>query len=649
MKTLFTFLLSICSLQSVIAQSFSDVASAAGLNHLFDVGDYHFGGGAAIIDFNNDGFEDIYVTGGANNDVLYQNNGDGTFTDVSVSANISSSYGFLSQGAIAGDFDNDGFDDLFITCRGPVNDFSAYGTNLLLKNNGNGTFSDVTVNSGVSNEVAFSTSAAFVDVNNDGFLDIYVANYWHEPFDDIVNEVGTLANFGSWEFTGRPNNLYVNNGDGTFTEAASQYGIDNNGVTWAVTFSDFDNDRDQDLMVLNDFGQEIVQSSTYQNEYPQESFTNITSTSGFNDLQGYDLTAMGVAVGDYDLNGTLDYYVTNTGKNFLFKNNGSGYFSDVTDQAGVRNEFYDVPLDTVYPWATNPICGCHWDSVVVGWGTNFVDYDNDMDLDLFVSNGSMNPNVFFGTDMGNTFYENNGDGTFTDITVTSNLGATDICRGSVSADFDNDGDIDLLVVVQKYYDGFSPQPTPNIHLYQNELNNTNNWLKVKLRGTLSNSDGVGARIRAVVGSQSLVQEVDGGSSTHSSNSKIVHFGLSGSTDTDTLQVLWPSGCVDEFYNVSANQLLEITESCILVGTRPTNGSNEFSIYPNPSSDILNIHNPYGVTVTIEIHNTLGEIMLQHKNILHKPKIDLTKLPTGTYSVRLISKTTTWIEKLVIVK
>lgn len=545
-----------------VGQTFTDVATSAGLDHEFHVGDYHFGGGAAVIDFDNDGFEDIYLIGGSNDDKLYRNNGAGGFIDVSSTAGIATTFPLHTIGAIAGDIDNDGHKDLFIAARCHKDSLDTYGPNVLLRNLGNGTFTDITVAAGISNDRAFSTSAAFTDVNGNGLLDIYVVNYWHEPFYDIVNSVGSLANFGDWEFTGHSNYLYINNGDGTFTESGNSFGVDDPGVGWACTFSDFDSDLDPDLMVLNDFGHEIEPSVMLRNE-SSDSFTDISTPSGFNNLNGYDLTAMGVATGDYDEDGDLDYYVTNTGKNFLFGNNGNGTFTDETHFAGVENEAYDVSLDTIYPWATMPVCGCLLDSVVVSWGTNFIDADNDTDLDLFVSNGGMNPNVFFGTHMANAFYENNGDATFTDISNSSMTASNDISRGSVNFDYDNDGDQDLLVVVQENHPNFEFTESTNVHLYRNDNNNGNSWLKVKLNSEEGNKDGIGARVSVHVDNRTLIREVRAGGSVHSSNSTIAHFGLGSYSTLDTVRIVWRSGCITELTNVSANQLLEVNESCLI--------------------------------------------------------------------------------------
>ena len=254
------------------AQFFKDVAEEANIEHVFDVGDYHFGGGAAVIDYNNDGWEDVFIAGGVNNDALYHNNGDGTFTNVANESGIFNvTKNALTMGAVAGDFDNDGYKELYITTRGTTNDYNDYIPNYLLKNNGDGTFSDISLSSGIAQDTAFSTCATLGDVNLDGLLDIYVGNFFSVPVSEVMDEYGfAITSFRPGDY----NYLYINNGNLTFEEVGEAMGCNDQGTAWSVVFTDYDNDADMDIYIANDFGF-FLPNALYRNEYPENYFTDV--------------------------------------------------------------------------------------------------------------------------------------------------------------------------------------------------------------------------------------------------------------------------------------------------------------------------------------------------------------------------------------
>jgi len=473
------------------AQVFTEVAAPAGINHVFHFGDFHLGGGATVIDLNNDGWEDVYIAGGSNPDALYLNNTDGTFTDIHSICGINTDH-VITQGAVAGDINNDGFKDLFITTRADAATFSNNQPNLLYLNNGDGTFTDITVSSGIYLDSVFSTATAFGDVNLDGLVDLYVGNWVDIPLSDLFDPEGyiQLRELGD----GDPNILYINNGDLTFSSVGDSYGVDITGLAWAINLTDYDNDGDLDIMVANDFGTRHLPSSLLRNDYPSPSFTDVSESSGFAEVP---IFAMGIATGDYNEDGWLDYYLTDISKNTLYKNNGDGTFTDQSCQNGTKYIDWYFGEDSV---------------VAVGWGANFLDYDNDSYLDLFVANGQLNPLTGQGLDTlynPNKIFRNLGDYTFSD--VSADAGVEDIfrARGSLTFDYDRDGDQDLLVINQVNWTGYGEGTNPKSLLYRNDAP-SGNWLKVQLIGTNSGGrDAVGSRIRVKAGGRTLIRECQG--------------------------------------------------------------------------------------------------------------------------------------------
>lgn len=491
-------------------------------------------GGVALFDYDHDGYLDLYLVNSLTVDlvkskqktrsVLYHNNGDGTFTDVTDKAGVGD-IGW-GMGVTIGDYNNDGWDDIYVTCLGP---------NHLLKNNGNGTFVDVTQKTGVS-DPRWSTGAAFVDYDNDGKLDLFVSNY-------VDFDVNNLPEFGkgrTCQFKGIPvqcgprglkgagDTLYHNNGDGTFTDVSRKAGVaDSDGYYGlGVICSDFDDDGLVDIFVANDSTPNFLYHNNGDGTFKDIGFSSGTAVNENGSEQG----SMGVTLGDYDHDGRLDLFITNFDDDYntLYRSDGKGSFTDVS---------YATKVAAVsLPY--------------VGWGTWFFDYDSDGWADLLVVNGHVYPQLPTYRQR-NFVHHNNRNGTFAE--VGQQLGAAfsekRTGRGASFGDIDNDGDIDVVI---NNLDG-PPQ------VLRNDGGNVNNSILIKTIGVKSNRDGIGARVKVVAGDLTQINEVYSGGSYLSQNDLRLHFGLEKRTKVSLIEVRWPSGTVDKIADAGVNKIVTIKE------------------------------------------------------------------------------------------
>ncbi|MEM9930104.1 MAG: CRTAC1 family protein, partial [Bacteroidota bacterium] len=505
---------------------FTILTDSIGLQHQFKVLEGMFGGGACVLDFNKDGFEDVYITGGTVDDQLLRNNGDGTLTNVFEGSGMELTRRFVTQGVSGADVNRDGNIDLFvttITARDSVRTIPR-AKNLLFLGQDDGTFRDATDEYGLTDFYSFSTGGSFGDFNADGWPDIFVGNYFLE-YEGKLNVISDATIVGANQ-TAR-DYLLLNDGGKRFNNVYDDYGLDHRGFGFGGLFSDYDNDGDQDLIVNNDFGYKAVPSLVYENRYGRKQFRDRSEALEL-DLR---INAMGSAVGDYNGDGWLDYYMTNIRFNRFMVNQGKGKpFKNMTKEMNMN-------------------------FVSISWGANWADYDQDGDLDLFVSNGDLNPNC---VPMANYYYENIGDN-FREIGKENGAGDYGIGRGSVLFDLENDGDMDLLVVCQEPVLPNFPV-TSVTHVLRNDVAN-GSWLKVALRGTEAESQGIGSRVTIFSKGRRMVREIDGGGSSHiSQNSTIAHFGLGAAITVDSVLVTWIGGKEQLLTDVPANQLLVIEEA-----------------------------------------------------------------------------------------
>ena len=520
---------------------FSDITKAAGIafEHVSSPEKRYIvesmSGGVALLDYDNDGFLDIYFvnsltvdllkTNGKTKSYLYRNNnGNGTFTDVTAKAGVGD-VGW-GMGVAVGDYNNDGFDDLYVTCVGP---------NRLFKNNGNGTFSDVTKAAGVP-DPRWSTGAAFVDYDNDGKLDLMVANYVAFDFKELPEfGKGRLCQYkglpvqcGPRGLPGDGDTLYHNEGDGSFLDVSKKAGVsDPNGYYgMGVICSDFDEDGFVDIFVANDSTPNFFYKNNGKGAFEEIGFFSGTAVNENGSEQG----CMGVTVGDYDHDGQFDLFVTNFDDDYntLYRNDGKLSFTDVSHAAKV------AAVGLPY----------------VGWGTKFFDYDNDGWVDLFVANGHVYPQIQTYRQR-NFLHRNNHDGTFSEI--AEQLGSTfaekRAGRGVAFGDIDNDGDVDLVI------NNLDGAPT----VLRNDGGSANNSILIKLVGVKANRGAIGARVKIVSGELTQKDEVRSGDSYISQSDMRLHFGLGKRTKIDLIEVRWPGGAVEKISSAPVNSLLVVKE------------------------------------------------------------------------------------------
>jgi hypothetical protein len=509
---------------------YQDITANSGIDFRHTIGDEELsnivetvGGGAAFLDYDQDGYLDLYVVSGnylegfsqgkkpknSSENQLYRNRRDGTFENVT-SRSGTGDAGY-SMGVSVADYDNDGMPDIFV---------SNYGPNVLYHNNGDGTFSDVTVKAGVGGNEC-SVGCVWLDYDNDGYLDFYVGNYLEfDPEYDLYYAPDGFP--GPLAYEGQSDRLYHNLGDGTFEDVTEKMGVFRpEGRAMSVGANDYDNDGFMDIYVANDqtinFFHRNIQGNGFED-------VGIMTGTAFNQ-SGEQTISMSVDFADYDGDGLVDLFVSDDSYCSLYQNKGNGVFSDMSHPSGIAIA-----------------SGQH-----VGWASTFLDYDNDGDLDIFKVNGEFKH--LYGQE--DQLFEQVQNGKFEEVSVERGAYFKEekVGRGACFGDYDNDGDIDAYLV--------------NLHdkgiLLRNNKGNENNWLLIHLQGNTSNRDGIGAKLRLEIAGKTVTSHKQSASGYLSQNDPRLHFGLGDHEMVNKIEVRWPSGKSQVLENIQAGQVLKITE------------------------------------------------------------------------------------------
>lgn len=540
--------------------NFSETTSEVGLEQL---GRNY---GMAIADYNNDGWDDIFAIRQQEPCQLYQNNGDGTFTEVSAVAGVD--YVGTANGAAWADIDNDGWLDLMVANRDE--------DNLLFHSNQDGTFTNIAESAGVL-EGGKVRATLFVDYDMDGLVDIYLARL-------------SLENI-----------LYRNNGDLTFTEVTAEAGVGDDQLSMAAIFFDYDNDGDPDLYLTHDgFQPNILYKNLGDGTFQDASFVSQSNVASF---------GMGVDFGDVNNDGLLDLYITNLGDNFLLVNNGNtGVFGPGFDEIAMEAGVNDPGM---------------------GWGTTFLDCDNDGLQDIYTANDS------YFSPLPNLLYRNIGNDTFQIVSDGNALASMEPSYGMACTDFNDDGRVDIYLA--NFLGDLGNQ------FFQNDIENENAWVKIKATGTMSNRSAIGAKVTLETGGTIHTDEIAGGSGFATQNSLTLHFGLAQAEIIDKLTIRWPNGLVEEYEALNVNTTYSFTEG----GGFTTNSVEvkpefiQLSASPNPFDGALNLrfHLPKAGEITLSVLNQNGSLVdvltagpfAKGENVL---QWENEHLPAGLYLLRL---------------
>jgi len=529
--------------------TFLDVAARAGITFRHDNASSAekylietMGSGCGWIDYDQNGLLDLYLVNGAATRVykppqpmrgaLYRNNGDGGFTDVTAKAGVGAE-GLFGMGVAVGDYDNDGFPDLFVL---------GYGRCILYHNNGDGTFTDVTARAGVQNSGLWASSAAWFDHDNDGKLDIIIANYvdWSPERNFYCGDrgPGMRSYCHPDDFHGQPPTLYHNNGDGTFTDVSKSSGVGlkgGNGLG-VVTF-DYDNDGWQDIFIANDHMPNFLFHNNRDGTFREVGYVAGVAVSA----DGQFEAGMGTDAADTTGSGRLDLIVGHLDMQLarVYQNLGDQTFEDATLRSKLSYSTYHMST----------------------FGARFMDYDNDGWRDLFLANGHVLDNIErYHADSKyaepKMMFRNTGRGIFENVSdqLGPDFQLPSVSRSAAIGDFDNDGDLDILI----NNCGQAPQ------LLRNDGGNANHWLEVFLIGTRSNRDGVGGRVKVTAGDLLLYDQRKGGMSYQSAQDPRLHFGLGQRSSVDSIEILWPSGSVTKLANIKGDQIIAVKEGAGIV-------------------------------------------------------------------------------------
>jgi enediyne biosynthesis protein E4 len=519
------------SVPSANKDYFQEISKEIGIDFIHSIGDNDLsniiesvGGGAAFLDYDQDGFIDLYVCSGTylkgfnhadkqaktTGNRLYHNRQDGTFEDVTKNAGVDGG-GAYSMGITIGDYNNDGYPDIYV-CN--------YGPNILYKNNGNGTFTDVSKTATIEGN-ACSVGAVWLDYDNDGLLDLYVGNYLY--FDPGYKYPEAPDGFPAPDaYDSQPDILYHNEGNDIFRDVTAEMGIaDTNGRAMGVGAVDYDDDGFVDIYVTNDHTLNYL----FHNEGGKR-FVDVGTPSGTAFSKAGEATiSMSVDFADYNGDGLMDIFKSDDSYCSLYENQGKGIFADKANFAGISMAAAQF----------------------VGWSSSFVDYDNDGDVDIFKTNGALK-HLYGHQDQ---LFENMGKGKFKDVSATKGeyFKQEFVGRGACLGDYDNDGDFDIYIVNLNNEGKF----------LRNNKGNENNWLELKLVGQTSNRDGIGARVKVTAGGMVQTSQKRSTTGYLSQNDPRMHFGLAKNKQADKIEIKWPSGKSQVLENMNANQVLTIKE------------------------------------------------------------------------------------------
>ena len=586
-------------------QLLQDYSNIANIRH-YAVDSLRIGGGVVIFDYNNDGWEDIYLAGGESNHQLYRNTGNFDFERVTEDAGLAE-ITVSTFGVSAADLNNDGWTDLFVgTAEGQHS--------RVLKNNGDGTFSDVTNGSGIEINQYWSTAVTFADLNGDGLLDIYVGNYARNP---------TVPLLGSSVTGAYPNELYLSQGEFIYEEVAEATGVSGSGFTLAVRASDPDQDHDMDLYVVNDFGVGGNEVNRYYENDGQGNFTEKSQELGLN----LGIFGMGAGLGDYDADGDFDWYVSDIGQNHLLSQMPDGIYVDVTTETLAIGDY-------------------------VSWGGEFLDSNHDTRLDLFMANGA----VLGEADQPLLYYENR-EGQY--LSTQFNLVKQPFfARGIAYSDLDNDGDLDIVVNPVAETDTSDRTAIPVIRNTTDLRFGDRGYLQVQVESEKFTADAYGSILKLhLADGSSLLRMVDNGGSFASKHSSLIHFGT-GTVQIDSLEVFWPNGSQQIFYDLTPNALIRIHDTeglSILRGATVTSiipeVPDELKIYPVPATDRLVIEtNPKNPATEIKLYSTNGRLLHKYPLVEDQGKNEILLnqgLHSGIYLLEVLSQDSSEIHKVII--
>ncbi len=595
------------ALPHIYGQQFSDVTHEVGISHItYDPN--QMSGGVSILDFNNDGYEDIYFIGGKYADHLYMNTGKESFIDVTTDTGLDVMKAFYTVGVVAGDLDNDGFTDLFVTTQQGQ-------PNVCLRNLNGTSFENVAEQAGIFG-TKWSTTVTLGDVDLDGDLDIYISNFVSYEGDPFFRNI----------IAAEPNHFMENKGPWTFGKSNLEFTGAVDGCTLVSCFTDIDDDMDPDLFVVNDFGTIYTANELFFNDGQQ--MQELADNYGVAEK----MDGMGIAIGDVDGNGYFDYYLSNIRDCPFYLNHEGPRFTD-----GAR--YYNVN-----------------DGLGFSWGTFFADMDNDAYLDLFVAKGSISeaPDPQY-----NKLYRHDAEiDDFLDMSGESGLDNPHRGRGAVYADLNNDGFLDIVVNNVRIREDNQGQAM----VFINQGLHDNGYVKIKLEGSISNRSAIGTQVSLHIGDHILKREVTGGSSYLSNNSYVVHFGT-GTAIPDSLVIRWPSGIRQSFANLEAATYYYLKENSNLTlyddnsttaveSILDAASSLDFKFFPNPATDRIFLSKAIDLKspAKVMIYNNYGQRISTHRvssRSLQKREIDISSLLPGLYMGCISGPATSLCKKFVV--